>query len=274
MLLTATLAAALAAAEPGDVAPPPGPPTPEASAQAQPGVMSYPADYFAEARPQTAYDMISRLPGFTFDEGETVRGFAGGGGNVLINGARPAAKTEALEDTLKRIPASSVQRIDVIRGGAPGIDMQGKPVVANIVQRTDASSQGLLQMHEHYAPDGRHLNGARLEYSRRWNGRRIEAMVSGGSGFSDNVGDGARLRLAPSGAPLIQGGIYAWGHGSRYNLTGAYETPAFGGRLRINGRLFVNPGAGHEHQWLDVPAGGFESFVNKSKSVQRAPTSR
>jgi hypothetical protein len=270
MLLTATLAAALAAAEPGDVAPPPAAPAPAAEpAAAQRGVISYPADYFAEARPQTAYDMISRLPGFTFDKGETVRGFAGGAGNVLINGDRPAAKTEALEDTLKRIPAASIQRIDVIRGGAPGIDMQGKPVVANIVQRTDASSQGLIQAHEHYAPDGRHLNGARIEYSRRWNGRRFEALVSGGSGFSDNVGDGARLRISPSGVPLIHGGIYAWGHGSRYSLTGAYETPAFGGKLRVNGRLFVNPGSSHEYQRLDVPAGGFESFVNKSKNQQR-----
>ncbi|MFC3078950.1 TonB-dependent receptor plug domain-containing protein [Phenylobacterium terrae] len=270
MFLSATLAAALAAAEPGEIAPAPAAPAPpETAADAQRGVISYPADYFAEARPQTAYDMISRLPGFTFDKGETVRGFAGGAGNVLINGDRPAAKTEALEDTLKRIPASSVQRIDVIRGGAPGIDMQGKPVVANIVQRTDASSQGLFQAHEHYAPDGRHLNGARFEYSRRWNGRRFEALVSGGSGFSDNVGDGARLRITPGGVPLIQGSIYAWGHGSRYNLTGAYETPALGGRLRVNGRVFVNPGTSHEYQELTTPAGGFESFVNKSKNWQR-----
>ncbi|HEY9218677.1 MAG TPA: TonB-dependent receptor, partial [Phenylobacterium sp.] len=242
---------------------------PAAPAAAQRGVTSYPASYFAEARPQTAFDMVSRLPGFTFERGDTVRGFAGGAGNVLVNGDRPAAKTELLDDLLKRIPASSVERIDVIRGGAPGIDMQGKPVIANVVQRGGSRSQGLFQVADNYSPDGRHLGGARLEYSRRSNGRVFEGLITGGSGYNDQAGDGARLRLLPDGTPLIAGGIYAWGHGSRYNLTGSVETPAFGGKLRVNGRYFVNPGTNHEYQILSVPLGGFESAVNKTKSHQR-----
>src|SRR5437773_11853333 len=91
---------------------------------------SYPASYFALAKPNTAFDMIARLPGFTFDPGQSVRGFGGAAGNVLIDGERPATKADTLDNILKRIPAASVLRIDLIRGSAPGVDMQARTVLA------------------------------------------------------------------------------------------------------------------------------------------------
>ena len=33
-----------------------------------------------------------------------------------------------------------MEKIDVIRGGAPGIDMQGQPVIANVVLKTEDST--------------------------------------------------------------------------------------------------------------------------------------
>src|SRR5579862_8996613 len=64
-------------------------------------VLNYPASYFADARPNTAYDMISRLPGFVFDDGNTLRGFGGTAGNVLIDGQRPTSKTDDLQSVLQ-----------------------------------------------------------------------------------------------------------------------------------------------------------------------------
>src|SRR5512142_3269361 len=101
----------------------------------QNSVLQYPAAFFADARPNTAYDMVQRLPGFLFDDGKTARGFAGTAGNVLIDGQRPTAKTDDLQSILQRIPASDVERVEVIRGGAQGIDMQGQTVVANVVRK-------------------------------------------------------------------------------------------------------------------------------------------
>lgn len=75
-------------------------------------------------------DMATRLPGFVFDGGNPSRGAAG---NVLINGKRPTSKTDSLNDILGRVPAAAVERIDVINGGAGGIDMQGHATVANFV---------------------------------------------------------------------------------------------------------------------------------------------
>src|SRR6185437_16853817 len=85
-------------------------------------ISTYPAAFFADARPATANDMIGRVPGFNLDNGSGTRGFAGSGGNVLINGVRPAAKNDSLSSILSRIPAGTVDRIELIRGGAPGID--------------------------------------------------------------------------------------------------------------------------------------------------------
>ena len=85
-------------------------------------VSTYAPDFFSASRPANAMDMINRLPGFSFDGGGNVRGLSGAAGNVLIDGRRPASKSDALSDVLGRVPANQVLRVDVIRGGAPGID--------------------------------------------------------------------------------------------------------------------------------------------------------
>jgi hypothetical protein len=72
--------------------------------------------------------MISRCPAFRFDGGDSdVRGFSGATGNVLIDGKRPTSKSESLEAILRRIPARSVVRIELIRAGAPGSTCRAGP---------------------------------------------------------------------------------------------------------------------------------------------------
>jgi hypothetical protein len=112
---------------------------------AERGVIAYPPAFFADIRPVSAYDMVIRVPGFTFDKGSTVRGLEGSGGNVLIDGHPPLAKNDPLEDILRRIPADSVAHVEVIRGGAPGIDMEGRSVLANVVRKQVAGFRGSVQ---------------------------------------------------------------------------------------------------------------------------------
>ncbi|GAA4718928.1 TonB-dependent receptor [Sphingomonas lutea] len=95
---------------------------------------SYDAAFFAQYAPRTALDIARRVPGFTLDLGNTdTRGFAGAAGNVVINGARPSSKSESLETTLQRIPASSVTRVEVGPGDLYGADYASKSQVLNIV---------------------------------------------------------------------------------------------------------------------------------------------
>ena len=103
------------------------------------GVLVFTPEDFAWARPNTALDMATRIPGFAVDDGDQLRGFSGAAGNLLINGRRPATKGESGSSALARIPAGQVVRVELIRGGAPGIDMQGFSAVVNVVVSSDSA---------------------------------------------------------------------------------------------------------------------------------------
>ena len=60
--------------------------------------------------------MVQQIPGFQLDDGGGLRGFGSAAGNILINDSRPSAKQDLLSAILARIPASYVERINLIRG--------------------------------------------------------------------------------------------------------------------------------------------------------------
>ena len=96
---------------------------------------TYAPDYFAKFQPQTAADMVSRIPGFSVQGGEGgARGFGQASLNLLINGQRPSSKSSGANQILSRIPAGNVVRIEILDGAStdiPGLSGQ----VANIVTR-------------------------------------------------------------------------------------------------------------------------------------------
>ncbi|MDO8379699.1 TonB-dependent siderophore receptor, partial [Phenylobacterium sp.] len=251
MLMIAAAVAVLAAGEPG-----PAPPAPPTEARAETGVLAYPASFFAEASPSTAYDMVIRVPGFSFDKGTVVRGLAGSGGNVLIDGEPAVAKNDALDEILKRIPASAVAHVDLIRGGAPGIDMQGRTVMANVVRKSAAGFRGATTLGAYFLYDGRTLTSARTEGQWRWaGGRAAEASFVLGFGPDDQLGDGRRIRYAPNGGILILSDVDADGKGLRIWNTGAFETPLAGGKLRLNAAYMLNPYSAEITDRLRFPGG-------------------
>ena len=129
--------------------------------RAQDAVEAYPAGFFAANQPATAYEMVSLVPGFHIQLGDrSVRGFSGTVGNVLIDGQLPTSKEDSAEVLLRRIPAASVDRIELIRGAA---DMHGYPVLDNVVREgrvidpdsTDPNVPGTRAVHEALAHDSR-----------------------------------------------------------------------------------------------------------------------
>jgi hypothetical protein len=204
------------------------------------GVTSYPASFFTAFQPNTATDMIDRLPGFVFDDGDSVRGFAGAAGNVLINGARPTSKSDDLYAILRRIPASQVERIEVIRGGAPGIDMQGKTVMANVIKKTGPSTTGLIAVANNWVQrDGRQLPQLRLEGTHQENGTSIEGSFTAAAFADDGAGDGPETETAPGGQRLSKTHDDTEGGGGQSIATAAFTTPAFGGTFRANTQVML-----------------------------------
>jgi outer membrane receptor for ferrienterochelin and colicin len=169
---------------------------PEVTEQAS-GVTAYPASFFDQFLPNNANDMISKLPGFTFSRGEDVRGFAGAAGNVLIDGVRPTSKAVSLETVLQRIPTGSVDRIEVVRGGAPGIDMQGQPVVANVIRKGGAESNSAFQILFKPYQDGQVGVIPRVEHSFRTGPISFEGQIGGRRDKFPDSGVGRLVRIGP-----------------------------------------------------------------------------
>lgn len=98
--------------------------------------VSYPASYFSRFQPVTALDMVKQVPGFRLNDNvNDLRGFGTVAGNVLIDDRRPSTKRDPLSAILTRIPAGSVERIELIRGQVRNIDMRGQSGVLNIILR-------------------------------------------------------------------------------------------------------------------------------------------
>ena len=125
---------------PAEDQPPPGSATPSPT---DARTNRYEASFFAPFAPRTALDIARQVPGISLDFGNTdVRGFSGAVGNIVINGARPSAKSESLETLLSRIPASRVIRVEVGPGDLYGADYAGKGQVLNIVLSAESGFDG------------------------------------------------------------------------------------------------------------------------------------
>ncbi|HEV2083140.1 MAG TPA: TonB-dependent receptor [Brevundimonas sp.] len=208
------------------------------SAADQTGVLVFTPDFFANASPNTALDMIARLPGFQFNPGNNgTRGFAGAAGNVLIDGDRPSSKSDGLEGVLRRISADSVERIELIRGGAPGIDMQGQTVVANVVLKRTVTTERVLETNAYFYPDGYIGPILAGQWSRREGENQTEASFSATTDRTDGTGDGFRRRYDVNGNLIQDADLVLWDRFRNIRGTGAIQRTVAGGRLRVNALL-------------------------------------
>ena len=233
---------------------------------ARQGVLVFEPAFFADARPDTALDMIARLPGFAFESGDSgTRGLAGTAGNVLIDGRRPSTKSDNLDQILRRISAAGVARVELIRGGASGIDMQGRSVVANVVLIRTVTTERVVETNTYVYPDG-HLGPVlSARYSRREGDDQIEGSLSGFSDRTDGTGDGFRRRYDPAGNLIQDADLVLWDRIRNLRATGAVQRRAGGGLLRVNGLLgwFGNENA----QDLLIRSGtGVDSFNDEESN--------
>ena len=211
-----------------------GPDT-DAPAAADSGTLVFPPSFFAEARPNTANDMVARVPGFAISQNTSVRGFSGAVGNVLIDGARPASKNEALSDILARIPATEVERIELIRGGAPGVDMQGFSQVLNVVRRKGASRQQVVSVGATvYSLDGRFTPTARYELNGKVGERIYEFSAGTSTANSDSSGTARQIRVGPDGVVIRDVNQRIEADGDGLNIRGRWQQPLAGGVIELS----------------------------------------
>jgi hypothetical protein len=171
-------------------------------------LVSYPVSFFDRFQPISALDMVNQVPGFQLEgafNNNRVRGFANTSGNVLIDDRRPSAKRDSLGNILTRIPAASVERIELIRGQVRGIDMRGDSAVVNIILREGipASVQWQSAIRQTFGfggvtPSGRVSlsdNWKGIDYNVGISGRRNSVGRNGTEDIFDPTGDVIESRL-------------------------------------------------------------------------------
>lgn len=236
-ILLTTTAILISAGAASAQTPEQAPPVAEAGQQ---GVLVFQPAFFTEVRPNTALDMVRRVPGFSTDDGSGNRGFEGSVGNILINGERPASKNDTGSNVLSRTAATQVERIELIRGGAPGIDMQGYSVVVNVILKTTSSRESVLTANAVLFEGGQDVYGGSYQFTAREGERTWSVTLSDGISTSDSNGAGRVLRKDAMGNILRDEAYYNDGYGGGNSVRGNYSTPLLGGKIDLTARYGVN----------------------------------
>lgn len=211
-----------------------------AAEQGQQGVLVFQPDFFTQYRPNTALDMVNRIPGFGVVDGDGSRGFEGAVGNILINGSRPASKNDSGSSVLGRTLATQVERIELIRGGAPGIDMQGFSVVVNVITKTESTSQSIVSGSYVWFDGGHDLANGSYQFTSRNGDRTWGVTLSDGMSMSDANGVGRSVRTSGAGVILRDEDFYNDQYGGNSGVRVNFAQPFMGGKIDVTARYGVN----------------------------------
>ena len=111
------------------------------------GNQVYGQAFFAQFNLTNAEDLLRRIPGIatvldsTGNNGQG-RGLGAGGDQILINGKRMASKSTDVASALRRIPGTSVERVELIRATSGDLEIRSEGLVVNIVLKAGANTSG------------------------------------------------------------------------------------------------------------------------------------
>lgn len=223
MALSATIAPQLALAEEAGPLP----------ATANNNVQRFEPEFFKAYQVTNALEMVFNVPGFNFDQGEDARGFSGTAPNVLIDGQRIVTK-DNVQNSISSISASQVDHIELITGGAEGIDMMGHRQVVNIVRKSDAkATQSVVLMtriHEGSGPQGI----TTYNYSKNSNNISTEFYIGLFQFIDMGTNDGTRFTHYPN-APTDILTIRQEAGGDGAESRASHSRPLLGGKITLNG---------------------------------------
>lgn len=212
-------------------------------------IVTYEKIYFANYNAVTLLDMLQIIPGVNDilnrnqDQGGD-RGFGSGGDQILINGKRLAGKSNSVDDTLGRISADQVEKIELIRGTTAGLDVQSQGLVINISLLEGAStSTTFWRLQNRFTIHHRNQPGGLISHSGSWDALDYTFSVERKRGgfnrerieqFLDANGDKTADQLVDhkfdfKSVEMITNLSYAFGDGSNLRLNGLYEPAGWDG---------------------------------------------
>jgi len=167
-------------------------------------------DFFARFAPQTAYDMLSQVPGFTIRAADDTRGLGQASENVLVNGQRVTDKSGGAAALLQKISARDVLRIEVREAASFGIaGLTGQ--VANVILKSNRKGSGNISwspaVRAHYA-EPRWFSGS-ISYNGSVGDLDYTLSLENKASRGAMGGDDYRV-LSPTGALLERRGQVNW----------------------------------------------------------------
>lgn len=241
---------------------------PSAHAAEEGAVLVYPVSYFDGIELNTVRDMITRVPGFVFIDTDTSkRGFGAASGNVLVDSVRPSSKTEMLSSVLDRIPRSRVDRIEIIRGSAPGIDMQGQTVVANVILKRADETQIIATLMDTIYGDGHQGVGASVEFNGRWDENTYGLRLSRiNQDDDDSAGNGTRTLNVVGQPTVVDASHHRGAEDAGYGLNASLSRPLFQGAFNAN--LTLQQTTFNSSVFYDAPAAASFPYSHKKRSAE------
>lgn len=199
------------------------------------GVIStYYPNIIDRLRAQTALEMIRRLPNFIYDPVGEGAGIDARAGNVLINGKHPAVEgTATLDEVLRRIPASQVVSINILRGGAGGVDMRDRTVLADVIVRPSATFRGAWTASSIAMPNDEYGGTLRYETQRRRDTEVVDFSLDL-QNLPTNASNVLRERFQPDGTMTSSVVSDSGSRNKKVEARGGYDTRRLGGRIRVN----------------------------------------
>jgi outer membrane receptor protein involved in Fe transport len=242
--------------------------SPDARAADQGAILVYPVSYFDGIELNTAREMVTRVPGFVFiNTDSSKRGFGAASGNVLVDSVRPSSKTDTLSSVLDRIPRARVERIEVIRGSAPGIDMQGQTVVANVILRRADESHLIATLTNTIYGDGHLGPGASLEFTSRVGENSYDVMLSRiNTVDDDSAGNGTRTLTLPGQPTIIDASHHRGAEKAGYGLNASLSRPVLQGAFTAN--LTLQQTTFNSAVFYDAPAAASFPSSHKIRSAE------
>ncbi|KZN35989.1 hypothetical protein N480_18535 [Pseudoalteromonas luteoviolacea S2607] len=101
-------------------------------------VLNYDGQALEQLYGQNALDKIEQIPGFALVQNTASRGLSAAGGNVLINGAMPASKSESLSQILSQLPAAHITALHFYSTGHPFGSVSQYNQVINVLTHTSS----------------------------------------------------------------------------------------------------------------------------------------
>lgn len=244
-------------------------PMPACSASVS-GRVSYDTAFFAQFNPQNALDMVRQTPGFSLNGGDARRGFSGAVGNLLIDGVRPASKSQSLENILSRIPASQVVRVEVLRGAEVAGDASGQAQLVNVV-RTPSAGSGIWRVGGEHYREGMNPQG---ELS--WSGRTGQFEYGVGVDYYSQGRDQPGNRRYEDAAGVLERTADTPGPARQFregSLNANAAFPLLGGRLSANGQYYANRFHGLSDFFYFDPVGAeldteFDNLTEKQNNFE------